>query len=79
MMNTVIAHIRARWVFMILFAATISIMIVAEGLDSLVLAGIGAMVAFVAGVEYGEQVLCNDCAMSMVVADPEIPEHYPVA
>jgi hypothetical protein len=79
MINTIIKHIRARWVFMVLFVTTLTLMIVAERLDSLVLAGIGAMIAFVAGSEYGDHHICHNCAMDMVVADPEIPEHYPVA
>jgi hypothetical protein len=79
MINTIIKHIRARWVFMVLFTSALAFLIMAEYAGSLVLAGIGALIAFVAGSEYGDHHICHNCAMDMVVADPEIPEHYPVA
>ena len=79
MMNTVIAHIRARWVFLALFTSALAFLIMAEYAGSLVLSGIGALIAFVAGSEHGEHHLCHECALDLAVADPEIPERYPVA
>lgn len=73
---TILKHIRYRWMFMLAFAAALAFLIAAYLTDSVAVAAVGAIMAYAAGEERGGQILCDDCALTMVPVDPEIPESY---
>ncbi|MEV0151575.1 MULTISPECIES: hypothetical protein [unclassified Nonomuraea] len=78
-MNSLIKFARTRWIYLATFAVAMTLLTTAAYTESLVLALAGAVAAFVAGEEKAAHYLCNECALEMVVADPEIPERYTVA
>lgn len=77
--HTLIKHLQHRWLFLVVSAGAIGLLVVADRLGSVALAAAGAVAAFMAGAEFESQNLCAECAAPMVVTDAEIPEHYPTA
>lgn len=75
---TILKHIRYRWMFMLAFATALAFLAASYFTDSAGLAAVGAIAAFMAGQEYAGQVLCNDCAVDLIVADPVLPDTYRV-
>ena len=75
---TILKHIRYRWMFMLAFAAALAFLIAAYLTDSVAVAAVGAIMAYAAGEERAGQVLCNDCAVDLIVADPVLPDTYRV-
>lgn len=76
MVFSVTKFVRLRWMFLAAFVMALGLLVAAAIMDSVALAAVGAIAAFMAGEERASQILCNECAVDLQV-DPEVS--YPVA
>jgi hypothetical protein len=68
-----IKFFRLRWEFMVTLVVALTFLTLAAISWNMGLAMVGAIAAFAAGEARAGQVLCNECAVDMVITDPEIP------
>ena len=68
-----VKFIRLRWEFLAALGITLALLVGAATTWNLGLAMAAAVAAFAAGEARAGQVLCNECAMDMIVTDQEIP------